>query len=103
MCVSWTESSRAFAQRSFLGALRNTKPGGLDEARKDIELWAFIQTVAPLTQKSNRLRHWGGECSFHETELLCGRKVACEWKGHAPSVLGFGHQHLLSLVSRFLG
>ena len=75
----------SFAQRSFLGAFHNTKLEGLDEARKDIELWVFIQAVAPLTQKSDRLRHWGGGCSCHETELLCGRKVACEKKGHAPS------------------
>ena len=57
------------------------KPKGLDEACTEIELWVFIQAVAPFKEKADRLRHWGGGCTCHEKELLCGQKVACEKTG----------------------
>ena len=70
-----------FLQQGFLGAFLNTKPKDLDEVCKDVELWVFIQAVAPFMQKAGRLRQWGGGCCCHETELLRGPKVACEKKG----------------------
>ena len=70
----------SFAEQGFLGAVRNTKPEGLDDACKDIELWAFIHAIAPFMQQVERLRPWSGACSCHEADLLRVEKVTCDNK-----------------------
>ena len=52
------------------------------QGRARSELWVFIQAVASSHAESRSSQTIGsGGCSCHETELLRGRKVACEKKG----------------------
>ena len=54
--VSQLAPSASFVQQGFLAAFHITHPERLDEACKDVELWVFIQAVAPFMQKADRLR-----------------------------------------------
>ena len=69
----------SFVQQGFLGAFHNTKPEGLDEACKDVELWVFIQAVAPFMQKADRLRPWGGAVVMRQS--CCVDKSCVREKG----------------------
>ena len=74
----------AFAEEGFLGAFRNTRPAGLDEVCKDIDLWVFSQAVA----------------AGRTSQARCMSRV--RQQGHAVSGC-FGQKHLRSLMIRLLG
>ena len=74
----------ALAEQGFLGAFRNTRPAGLDEVCKDIDLWVFSQAVA----------------AGRTSQTRCMSRV--RQQGHAVSGC-FGQTHLLSFMNRLLG